>query len=164
MADSPATLPLRSPSNPAAGPEVVPLLEAIHHQLQTLTAAVQAGRLTSSPGPEPFRMLIGWQEILEDGLKRDNDEPTRHFVARMSRVFDGPIVRGGQGSKPWAYRHELTAWWNDLRDRHEARERERRQRDMDVQAETQDRHAYGRSATLLPGIAGSVRKSRRKAG
>jgi hypothetical protein len=144
---------------PAPAPGLADVIAAIERLREAVLARPEA---LPPPPPAPRHILFGWAEILP-AVGRDDDGPTRRLVARMNRLLDGPIVRGGQGARPWAYRDELVPWWHSLRERHEAREQERLQKQLDTATTLQDRYPYARTGTVAPGIAGSIRKSRRKA-
>lgn len=108
---------------------------------------------------EPKAYLWGWTEILDAVGMKDNTE-NRRQVRRLNDLFDGPIVVVGSGSKPQAInKTNLLAWWNRLDDLH----RELQQQERDKQATAADSYSYGSGGTVVPNIAGAVKKRRRDA-
>lgn len=127
--------------------------------LKAVQAAAGSGgrpEVTAPPGP-PVSYLLNWTEIL-DALNLPNTEEKRGQVRVLNDKYDGPIVFSGQGGQPKVVKDKLLAWWNGL----EGQFRARSQIQADAQASVQNNYDYSREGTVVPDIAGHVKKSRRK--
>jgi hypothetical protein len=105
----------------------------------------------------PAVLLLSWHDILH-ALERKNHRRERDRVRRLNIMTDGPIKLPGQGGQPTVDRDKLLAWWNDL----EKHFQESEQKQVDTHATLQVQHNHGREGTVLPGIAGQVKKRRGK--
>jgi hypothetical protein len=111
-----------------------------------------------APDP-PQEYLTNWGEILSAlGMKNNTDSRTK--VRRLNKSYAGPIVFPGQGSQPRVTKQPLLAWWNNLEEQFNQQQQKQADRRATVQAE----HDYGKAGTVLPGIAGSKKKRRRRQG
>ncbi|MGA2257348.1 MAG: hypothetical protein ABSG53_22045 [Thermoguttaceae bacterium] len=104
----------------------------------------------------PVEYLMNWREILDE-LKQKNDEEKRTRIRRLNDMHDGPIIFPGQGAQPTVDKAKLLPWWNGLEDRL----RELEQQQADRQATVADQVNYGKDGTVVPGIAGGVKKRRK---
>jgi len=105
-------------------------------------------------------MLFGWGEILEV-VGRPNERADRDRILRLNQKYDGPIIPPvTQGGQPTVKKQALIHWWNQLSARMSESQAEDRsvtiERDCNVGSASQ--HSYGRDATVIPEIGGSVRK------
>lgn len=105
--------------------------------------------------PKPAEYLWSWREILS-ALELPNEDADRGKVSRANKEFGGPIVIPKRGAQPKVEKGKLLEWWNGLEKsfaRIAAHERDR-------EATVSDQHDYGKSGTVVPDIAGSVKKRR----
>jgi len=116
----------------------------------------QADEDQGKPEAAPVEYLMNWREILDElGLK--NDEEKRDRIRRLNTMHGGPIIFQGRGAQPTVDKVKLVAWWNGLEDRL----RELEQQQADRQATVADQVNYGKDGTVVPGIAGGVKKRRK---
>lgn len=107
----------------------------------------------SDHAPQKARQLLfGKAEIL-DWLKRPTEDIGR--ILRLNEKYDGPII-SSQGASPTVDASELIAWWNGLA----KRMHEESQKDIDTKETVAAAYSYGREATVLPDISGSVKRRR----
>lgn len=123
---------------------------------------------------EPFAPLIGWADIISalnviiGSNHFKSEESTRDKIRKLNTDFKGPIVFSpGQGKHPSVDKTPLGKWWNEIKSHFDARKLEsesdaesKAARSGDAREETKNSHAYGADATVVPGIAGSVKKNR----
>lgn len=105
---------------------------------------------------EPKVYCSGWPEIL-DALRLKNNQEERRRVQRSNALFGGPITVISAGSKPRVDKTKLIAWWNSLDDIYQ----DLQQRERDRQATVGTSYHYGSEGTVVPDLAGSVKKRRR---
>jgi len=104
----------------------------------------------------PVEYLMNWREILDE-LKQKNDDEKRDRIRRLNNMHGGPIIFPGRGTQPTVDKAKLVAWWNGLEDRL----RELEQQQTDRQATVADQVNYGKDGTVVPDIAGGVKKRRK---
>jgi hypothetical protein len=124
-------------------------------ELRTIEAAAAQSR--EQPA-EPKTFLWNWKEILDAVGVKDNTE-SRRQVRRLNDEFDGPIVVTKSGSRPRVDKAKLVTWWNRLDDLH----LELQQQARDKRATVADSYNYGSEGTVVPDLAGAVKKRRRDA-
>jgi hypothetical protein len=103
--------------------------------------------------PCPKKLLTGWQSItatLEMPYNR------RDEIKSLNDRFDGPIINNGRGTKPMTYREELLTWWDTLAQKQQELADQRQGERFSTEG-----HAYGRTETVVPEIAGSIKKRRK---
>ena len=110
------------------------------------------------PPAEPKAYLWNWKEILNAVGMTDSTE-NRRQVRRLNDKFDGPIIVTKTGSRPRVDKVKLLAWWNRLDDLHIELQQEARDR----QATAAGQYSYGSGGTVVPEIAGSLKKRRKDA-
>jgi len=103
--------------------------------------------------PAPVVYLFSWREILAT-LELRNEAENRRRVRRLNDLEEGPILFPRRGGQPKVSRAKLLAWW----DRLEERWAELWHRRQDKAATVQATHPYGRTARVVPGISGSIRR------
>ncbi len=99
--------------------------------------------------------LWNWSEILA-ALGLRNRAQNRRRVRDANMRFHGPIIPPKKGGQPKVCKERLLAWWNAL----EEQFHEREQTQLNKEATLAPRFQYGKNATVLPGIAGHVKKRR----
>jgi hypothetical protein len=104
----------------------------------------------------PAKLLMNWREIL-DALEKENSEERQRQVRELNNLFDGPIIFPGQGGQPKADKEKLLRWWNTLEDQF----RQTQQVRADKQATVKEQFRHGRDATVVPKIAGHVKRRRK---
>ncbi|WP_149109975.1 hypothetical protein [Limnoglobus roseus] len=119
--------------------------------------------------PTPFHPLTSWGEIFaalnaphgRPVLK--NDEPTRDKIRKLNTKHDGPIVfPRRKGKQPSVGEAALMAWWDAIREHFDARNAEKQAKAMDARLTVADTHNFGASETVVPGVSGSVKRTRKK--
>jgi hypothetical protein len=110
---------------------------------------------TSSPACTCKEYLWNWREILA-ALAFSNDPESRRRVRDANTKFGGPIILPGKGGQPKVCKQTLLAWWDELEEKFQQKE----QRHIDQEATLAASYQYGKNATVLPNIAGHVRKRR----
>jgi hypothetical protein len=88
---------------------------------------------------------------------RPHNRPSIRQITRLSQSTGGPIVIGGKGRQPRVDRRKLLDWWNNL----EERNCESENRLVDSRATVAEQFDYGKAATVVPQISGSVKRTRR---
>ena len=109
----------------------------------------------------PKALLLSWREIL-NALKQPNDETKRRAVAHLNKNTNGPILFNGRGAQPTADKDKLLKWWNQYV---EKRYGELKQKREDASATVRSEYRQGsasREETVLPDIAGHVKKRRKR--
>lgn len=86
---------------------------------------------------------------------RNNDED-RQKVDRLNEKYNGPIIKQGQGTQPFADKGKLLEWWNGL----EKMVQSKANRARDTKETVKGTHAYGREGEVVPEISGSVKRRR----
>jgi hypothetical protein len=99
--------------------------------------------------------LWNWRDIMA-ALGLRNTAEARRRLRHFNDIHNGPILMPRAGGQPMVERNRLLAWWNSLQLILEAA----KQRCADQHATTANQHAYGRQATVVPDLAGSVKKRR----
>jgi hypothetical protein len=105
----------------------------------------------------PADYLLSWRKILA-ALGKHNEPEDRRQVRRLNDFYAGPILFPYRGGQPKVRKDKLLAWWDGLEAVWGDLERRRR----DAAATIAEHHPFGRSGTVAPGIAGSVRPRRRR--
>jgi len=127
-----------------------------HYQTEPATPIQEA---TESTEIRPIAYVIGWPEIL-DKLGLQDESERRNQVRRLNGEYDGPIISTGKGSSPRAERTKLISWWNGLEEKWQQQSDENIAAAEDAKATVAASHDYGREGTVLPDIAGSVKKQK----
>lgn len=99
--------------------------------------------------------LWNWREILS-ALGLRNDDENRRRVRDANIKFDGPITLPKKGSQPKVCKERLLTWWDAL----EGRFCQQEQDQLDEEATLDASYQYGKGATVLPDIAGHIKKRR----
>jgi hypothetical protein len=99
--------------------------------------------------------LWNWREILAALGMRNNAE-NRRRVREATTNFSGPIVLPTKGGQPKVCKERLLLWWNSL----EQCFCEQEQKQLDASASVAASYKHGKEATVLPDIAGHVKKRR----
>ena len=151
----------------------VVILSAESDELHDACAAALAALAAKPPGaepPRPFVPLFGWGDIIgalnhqhADGkAHHKNDERMRDHIRRLNEEFAGPIqFRKGKGTQPSVDKSAFLTWWNGLREQHDARNEQRVAKAESERLTVAESHNYGASGTVLPGIRGSVKATRK---
>jgi hypothetical protein len=113
----------------------------------------QAVKVTTPP-----QYLTTWRETL-DAVGLGNNPDNRAKVRKLNQSHTGPILLPSKGGQPKVAKAKLIEWWNKL----EIEFEQRRQQQIGRTATLQEQHPHGRTAKVIPGIAGHV-KQRRKSG
>jgi hypothetical protein len=126
-------------------------------QLQRMLVELAAGDSPApGPGPQtPAKVLSGWDEIAK-ALERPHRD--RDKIKSLNARFQGPIRSSGRGTQPIVDGDLLLAWWNRLTVIQQ--ELANRRQGAALSAEAQ--YPYGRSGTVAPEIAGSIKPTRRQ--
>jgi hypothetical protein len=106
---------------------------------------------------EPKDYLLSWREILF-ALKLKNTRDRQRLVRRLNHFHCGPILFTGAGSQPRAVKDNLLTWWNALEHVWKASEQTR----TDAQESTREQYDCGRDGTVVPDIAGHVKRRRKR--
>ena len=145
-------------------------------------APADSGKTTPATEPEdegpkgddgadepPFVPLTSWAEIFaalnepHDKACWKNDEATRDKIRKLNHDFDGPIkLPKGKGKQPLVSKAVLKAWWDGLSEAFDARTDEAKAEDDSKIETVGESHPYGRSGTVVPGIDGSIKRTRKK--
>jgi hypothetical protein len=104
---------------------------------------------------EPAAYLMSWREILK-AVKVRNTPEKRRRVRMLNERYDGPIIMPAQGGQPKVEGGKLLIWWNSLQQAF----LDSSQKQLDRQATTANQYEYGRNLTVVPDLAGSVKKRR----
>jgi hypothetical protein len=123
-------------------------------ELRTIEAAADRPQ---EPGVgSPVEYLLSWREILDVlGMKNNTEE--RDKVRNLSDHYDGPILVPGRGSQPKVVKTKLLEWWNGLEIQWEVGHN----RERDSKPTASDRYSYGKDGTVVPDIAGGVKRRRK---
>lgn len=122
-----------------------------------MMAKPPAGPVGGTRTQRPKIYLLGWNEIL-DCLDRKDDQSERSRIRRLNETHEGPIVFPGKGAQPKVEKSKFVEWWNSL----EARFQELEQRASDKKHTVSHQHEFGKDGTVVPDIAGSVKKRKRR--
>ncbi len=153
-----------APKEPARLPILT--LESLERLKQALAReATLVARAREAPTPQPAHRedpsgasppvyLTSWREILHDlGLKSGDKDKVR----KLNEEHGGPIILPEKGGQPRVEKGKLLTWWVGI----EKLWDEQRQRQLDRDSTLEAAHDYGRDATVLPDISGSVKKRRK---
>jgi hypothetical protein len=140
-----------------------PQIATLDHAIRLVRAAARQPKVprgamsaTDNRADTPLpAFLWSWREILT-ALKLENHRGNQRNVANANKKFKGPIILGGRGKQPTAEKAALLTWWRGLEEH--ARELEEHKRN--TKATMADQYQYGKGATVVPKISGSVKNRR----
>lgn len=108
-------------------------------------------------GDEVREQCLNWSEIC-DALKRDNTTAFQRKLRDLNMANSGPIVfPQGRGRQPKAPKDELIRWFSSLSDIAAEVADESRLKSEDIRHSTAG-YSFGRDATVVPEIGGSVKR------
>jgi hypothetical protein len=117
----------------------------------------------------PFVPLTSWNDIF--GALNEphgyahwkNDAPTRDKIRKLNTEHNGPIVfPKGKGKQPSVDKGALLTWWKSLSEHYDARTEREKAEAESARLTVADSHNYGASGQVVPGIGGSVKRTRAK--
>jgi hypothetical protein len=127
-----------------------------------------AGDAEGDERPEaPFFPLTSWDEIfaslnrLHGAVRWKNDEPNRNKIRKLNEQHRGPIRMPTRGGQPQVDEGALTEWYNGLREHFDNRVEEAERDAESARLTAAETHGYGATGTVVPGIGGHVKKSRK---
>lgn len=146
------------------------LTREIEAALAMLGGGARKDERTKTAGA-PFVPLTSWRDIVAalNGLHEPhagkatwkNDESTRDKIRKLNLQHNGPIkLPTGKGKQPSVDKAALLVWWAGLREHFDARTDEEKAAAESAEYTTADGHKFGASATVVPGIGGSVKRTR----
>jgi hypothetical protein len=144
------------PERPTRPEELGAAIAELRRWALRLCVECRRGGLSSVPAV-PKRYLFGWREILA-AVGLPNNDTNQQRLNRLNGVYEGPIVVKGQGSQPVVTEARLLRWWDGL----ERRFKEVDARRRDSAESVSEQYAHGRDGTVVPDIAGEVKKKRRR--
>lgn len=120
------------------------------------------------PSVGPFVPLTSWSEILaalnepHGNAVWKNDPQTRDKIRKLNEQHNGPIrLPQGKGTQPSVDKAVLLVWWDGIRGHFDARNDEEEAKSASARLTVAETCNYGRSGTVVPGIEGSVKRTRK---
>jgi hypothetical protein len=159
--DEPPTAATTTPPAPPSTP--VPSAEATPRPPRAATAEGEQQK------PDvPFVPLTSWGDIIAalnephgKGVWK-NDDTTRNKIKKLNQEYAGPIVMPErQGGQPRVAKDALMNWWNSMSERFDNRTEETKQDAESAKVTTSNTHNYGATGTVVPGIGGHIKSSRK---
>lgn len=134
-------------------------------------APVGAEKSEGGTPPKRFVPLTSWADIFAalnephgtGNAAWKNTQQKRDTVRKLNDIYSGPICfPQGKGKQPRVDKAALMIWWDKCREHFDARNEIAASKDKSSQLTVADSHNYGTSGTVVPGIGGSVKRTRGK--
>jgi hypothetical protein len=115
--------------------------------------AAQASTIIPPTLATPAKLLLSWNQILS-ALELKRSDVSNRQLASLNKRYSGPIILPGKGGQPKVDKARLLQWWSGLENMMQEKERIK----ADTRATVQEQYPHGRSETVVPDIAGHVKK------